>query len=262
MILLPFLVFLVGLFIGSFLNVVIFRMNTGRTFIKGHSVCARCNRKLEWFELVPVFSFLALRGKCRTCRGVISFQYAIVELITALVFTVLFIKIPLQQGFTTYSWLSYGHALTVASLLIVIMIYDLKHKIIPDSVVFPFILLTLIGLFYKAFTIPAFGLFPALFGGVLVALPFFLLWLISKGNWMGFGDVKLALGIGWLLGLSSGFAALIISFWIGGIVGLFLFGLTRHYSIKSQIPFAPFLIAGLFIAGVWRITMGMLFPLW
>ena len=262
MIFLPFVVFLLGLIVGSFLNVVILRMNTGRSYVKGKSKCASCSRNLEWYELIPVFSFLALKGKCRTCLNEISFQYPVVELITALVFTLLYIKIPLVYAFTSYAWLSFVLALAIASILIVILVYDFRHKIIPDSAVYAFIILSVASVAYKALTIPGFPFFPAIASGVVVALPFFFLWLLSKGKAMGFGDVKLALGIGWLLGITGGFTAILLAFWVGGIFGLFLLALTHRYHMKSQIPFAPFLIIGIFIVGVWGVSISNLFSIW
>lgn len=260
--LLPLVVFVIGLLIGSFLNVVILRLNTGRSMVTGRSKCARCSRELTWYELIPVASFLALRGKCRTCRQHISHQYPIVELITAITFMVLYSSIVIPAGITTISILTFLFAATVGALLIVILIYDMRHKIIPDSVVYPFIILSFVSIIWNVFFTPGFSVSSAIFGGILVALPFFLLWYFSRGTMMGFGDVKLALGMGWLLGLSGGFAALVLAFWIGGIVGLVLLAATRQYKMKSQIPFAPFLIAGIAIVGIWHVTMSTLFPLW
>jgi prepilin signal peptidase PulO-like enzyme (type II secretory pathway) len=99
-------------------------------------------------------------------------------------------------------------------------------------------------------------------GGALVAVPFFLLWYFSKGKLMGFGDVKLMLGIGWLTGLMLGISTLILSFWIGGIVGLFLIGLTKRYGMKSEVPFGPFLIVALGLVELWGVTLHSLFPVW
>jgi len=262
MIFFPILVFILGLLIGSFLNVVILRMNTGRSVVTGRSACPRCSKKLSWFELVPVFSFLFQRGKCRGCKTRISFQYPIVELTTAVLFIVLYIKIPLAVGFSAYSWLSFLFSLIVACTLIVIAVYDTRHKIIPDMAVYLFILLGLLSIAVKETLFPGFSATAALVEGVVVGLPFFLIWWLSKGKMMGFGDVKLALGIGWLLGASGGFVALILAFWIGAIVGLFLIALSHNKSMKSEIPFGPFLILGTLIASVWGITIGSIFPLW
>ncbi len=262
MVFMPVIIFVLGLLIGSFLNVVIFRMNTGRSVVTGHSKCMHCSRELAWYELIPVFSFLALRGKCRTCNVGLSFQYPVVELTTALVFIIAYIKLVVEGGFGMYSWLSFIFATIISSLLIVITIYDLKHKIIPDTVVYPFILLSLVSIAWKAIMFSSFNPFMAIVDGLLVALPFFLLWYLSKGRLMGFGDVKLALGIGWLVGLSIGYGVFLIAFWTGGIVGLFLLATTRKYAMKSQVPFGPFLVVGLFIAAFWQVSISSLFPLW
>jgi len=143
------------------------------------------------------------------------------------------------------------------SLLVVITIYDLKHKIIPDGLVYSFAALSFVsifGIWQATFFIPSVWHFLA---GPLLALPFALLWLVSRGTWMGFGDAKLALGMGWFLGLSGGGAAIILAFWIGAAVGLLLIALGRilklflfgkTFTIKSEIPFGPFLILGTLIA--------------
>ncbi len=262
MILIPLLVFAFGLLVGSFLNVVILRINTGRSVATGRSKCARCDRTLAWYELVPVFSFLGLRGKCRTCKIDISFQYPLVELATAIVFIVAYTRLVIVGGFTAHAWLLFLFAVVAASLLIVIAVYDMRHKIIPDIIVYPFILLSIVAVFYRAFAAPHVPLWTGLVSGVLVALPLFLIWYFSKGRAMGFGDVKLMLGIGWILGLAAGFTALLLAFWIGGIAGLFLLGLTRKYRMKSEVPFGPFLIIAFCIVALWGVTIQTLFPVW
>jgi len=262
MVLLPVFIFILGLIIGSFLNVVILRMNTGRSVATGRSSCARCNTTLSWYELIPVFSFLGLRGKCKNCKKQISFQYPLVELITAIIFTILYTMVIATHGVGVAALLVFLFSATVASLLIVIFVYDIRHNIIPDTMVYLFIVLSLISIVWSAFTIPGFQIGTAVVAGVAVALPFFLLWYFSKGAMMGFGDVKLALGIGWLLGLVGGYSVILFAFWIGAIVGLFLLGLSRKYSMQSQIPFAPFLITATLIVGVWGVTVLSLFQLW
>jgi leader peptidase (prepilin peptidase)/N-methyltransferase len=262
MILIPVFVFLFGLIIGSFLNVVILRMNTGRSIANGRSKCPRCNTTLSWYHLFPVFSFLALRGKCGNCKSGISFQYPLVELVTGITFTILYTTALALHGFTLITLLIFLFSATIAALLIVIFVYDIKHTIIPDLMVYLFIILSLASIVWRAFTIPGFQPGIALVDGVLVALPFFLLWAFSKGRAMGFGDVKLALGIGWLLGLIGGLSAAVFSFWIGAIVGLLLLGISRKYHMRSQIPFAPFLIIATGIVGVWGVTIFSLFSIW
>ena len=259
---LPLFVFLLGLIIGSFLNVVILRINTGRSITTGRSKCAHCSRVLKWYELVPVFSYLALGGKCRTCKATISRQYALVELVTAITFVVIYMATLVKGGFTLLSLVNFAFVCVIASLLMVLTIYDLKHKIIPNQIVYTFIVLSFLSILWKTLYVPGFMPGETLAAGFILATPFFLLWYFSKGKFMGFGDVKLMLGIGWLLGISVGTMALLFSFWIGGIVGMFLLALTHRYSMKSQVPFAPFLVAGTFIAGIWGITISNFFSLW
>lgn len=262
MIFLPVVVFGLGLIIGSFLNVVILRLNTGRSIAKGRSKCARCSTTLAWYELVPVFSFLGLRGKCKTCKTQISFQYPIVELIVGLVFVILYTQIILTQGFNLYSLIAFVFSATIASLLTVIVVYDVRHKIIPDKMVYPFIFMSFASILWKVFTIPSFSFVSAVLSGLVLSAPFFFLWFFSKGRVMGFGDVKLSLGIGWLVGLASGITVFFLSFWLGAIVGLLLLATSRAHGLKSEIPFAPFMIVALLIVGVYKVTLLSLFPIW
>lgn len=268
-ILILIIIFLLGTIIGSFLNVVIYRFNTGRKISKGRSICMSCSKTLKWFELVPILSFIFLRGKCRKCSGRISCQYPIVEFLTGLVF-----------AFTAYHFfpvLSFSYIqfillvtfyIFIFSLLIVISVYDIKHKIIPDSLVFLFIGIAFLSLFINPdilngvdsrlySSIFAWPTLMAFVTGPLLALPFVFLWLISGGRWMGLGDGKLILGIGWLLGLKFGLLALILSFWIGSIVGILilLFNRRNKFTAKTEIPFAPFLIVGMLIVFLYNIDI-------
>lgn len=261
MIFLPIIVFGFGLIIGSFLNVVILRLNTGRSIVKGRSSCARCNKKLSWYELIPVFSFLGLRGKCSSCKDRISFQYPVVELLTAITFVILYTKLVLVHGLGLVSVISFIGSLTIASMMIVILFYDIKHKIIPDKVVIPFIFLSIFSVFWHYLTSDNFPIVTALLSGPILSAPFFFIWLISKGKGMGFGDVKLALGMGWLLGLAPSLALFFFSFWIGAIVGLLLIASSTS-TMKSEIPFAPFMIISLFIVSVFGITLNSFFSIW
>jgi leader peptidase (prepilin peptidase)/N-methyltransferase len=141
------------------------------------------------------------------------------------------------------------------SLLIAIFVYDLKHKIIPDGLVYIFIILSLIKLFF----FPGLSIFPDLLTGLIIAAFFALLWLLSKGQWMGFGDAKLSLGIGFLMGFRYAPSSIILAFWIGAAISLLLILIRKlslfnsnsrlpqaikNLTIKSEIPLAPFLIIG------------------
>lgn len=251
-------IFLLGTVIGSFLNVVIFRFNTGRTITRGRSICMTCNRNLRWYELIPLFSFLIQKGRCRRCASKISHQYPIVEFLTGLVFTLIAFKfLPmLFVSLWSFSFLIIFFTF-IFSLLIVISVYDLRHKIIPDQLVFIFIIVSILSLFINHSGFGPLFVTPSatdLMAGPIFSIPFILLWYFSKGRLMGLGDGKLILGLGWLLGLSQGTFALIISFWIGTVVSLFLMLLpkklskhTRKINMKTEIPFAPFLIISTFV---------------
>lgn len=196
---------------GSFLNVVALRF--GKKSIGGRSACPHCRKVLKWHELIPILSFLVQRGKCGNCEAKISYQYPLIELFTGLVF----ITVPL--------WM-----LPVFCIYIVILIYDFHHKIIPDTLVYSVIIISLL-----------FG--RHLLAGLIIFTFFALLWLISKGRIIGFGDAKLGLSIGLLLGGAQGFSAIVVAFWIGAIVSLFLMR-RKGLTMKSEVPFAPFMILG------------------
>lgn len=140
--------------------------------------------------------------------------------------------------------LAIGYWLTVFSILIAISAYDLRHQIIPDKLVYPFILLA-VGCWLL---VERASLYYLLAGAFFFGF-FALLWLISRGKWLGFGDAKLALGLGFLLGPWNSLAAFLFSFWLGGLVGIFLMALKKkRFNLKTQIPFAPFLVVGSFLA--------------
>ena len=257
-------VFIIGLLIGSFLNVVIYRYNTGLSFAKGRSQCFVCGKKLEWYELIPVLSFLVQKGRCSSCQTKISLQYPLVELLTGILFVCVAIRqmslfsiFSLYEHGVTYSLLLALYYFIIVSLLVVIGVYDVRHKIIPDGIVYAFIGLALgkLFLFTYLFGLPLtlVGTFDLL-APLLLSLPFAFLWFVSKGMWIGFGDAKLVFGIGALLGFSLGLSAVMSAFWIGALFSLIMllfqkiYSMSTHINLKSEIPFAPFLILGTLFA--------------
>ena len=250
------IVFLFGLFglvVGSFLNVVIFRY--GARGMGSRSMCATCKKQLPWFDMVPVFSWFVLRGHCRYCKAPISIQYPIVEATTGILFAMIGVWAYPAFLYAWYVWPILIDYLAICALLVAIAAYDSRHKIIPDGWVWPFVGLALL----SQFLTPLPNDFPLtlfLLAGPVAALPLFALWTVSKGTWMGFGDVKLSLGIGWLLGFPFGLIAVFFGFILGAVVsvplllwGKLLPGGSFGFTMKSEVPFGPFLIASTFI--VW-----------
>ena len=253
-----FFVFIFGLCIGSFLNCVIYRLEQKKS-LKGRSFCPHCKHKLLWKDLFPVFSFLFLKGKCRYCHKKISIQYPLVELATGLIFIIIFnLKFEILNQFEIFKFLNLAFLFYIAGSLIVIFVYDLKQYIIPDKVLFPAIIITFIFRILEFWNLGLFRNFKLEIGNsatilnfLLAALIasgfFFIIWLISGGRWMGFGDVKLAILMGFLLGMPNVLAALFLAFLFGAIIGIILM-VFKKKSLKSEIPFGPFLIAGTFAA--------------
>ena len=232
-----FIVFVFGSVIGSFLNAVIWRLDKNKSVLKGRSICPQCKHVLSAQDLIPVISFVLLKGRCRYCRKPISFQYPIVEVATGLVFVLLLGFIGVHLLHLVIVW-------AIAALLIVIFVYDLKHFIIPDSMVFASIVLAGVWQILQG------GIISGLIAGFGAAAFFLLLFLISKGTWMGFGDVKLVLFMGLFLGWPTILVALFAAFLVGAVVGVTLVAFKKK-DMKSEVPFGPFLILGTVFAFVW-----------
>ncbi len=236
--------FILGTIIGSFLNVVALRYNTGMT-LRGRSKCFSCGKNLEWHELLPVLSFILQGGECKKCKSRISWQYPVIECIAGILFVLIFYFFPPLSVAMAVDTLFY---ILITGILLVITIYDVKHKIIPDSFVYTFALLALAKLFLSpelTFVLPK---ILDLLSGPIIALPFFLLWLVSKGEWMGLGDAKLVLGIGWILGLSGGVSAVTLAFWIGAVFSvIWMYIIFRKMKARYEIPFGPYLIIGMYL---------------
>lgn len=199
-------------------------------------------------------------------------QYPLVEILTGVLFLLTYNHFaPVALEYPTMFLVQITYTLIVMALLVLIIVYDMKHKIIPDMFVFTFIGLSFVTLFLGFDSFGALqARMPALLelaSGLLLAFPFYFLWLVSDGKWMGFGDAKLAVAFGWFLGLSRGATAVVLGFWIGAAVSIVLLLLSKmsnkrilgvhipHVSMKSEIPFAPFLIAGLLTSFFFRYNM-------
>jgi len=222
------LVIFLGLAAGSFLNVVIYRLHVEKNFLKGRSYCPHCKHSLGIIDLVPIFSFIFLRGKCRYCQKKISWQYPLVEISTVLIYLLLYLKFGLSKEFIVY--------LIYSSFLIIIFVYDLRYYLILDKVTIPAIIIAFLGgLFVLNIT------FFSLIWGALGAAVFFLLQLaISKGRWIGGGDIRMGFLMGVMLGWKGLIMALVLAYFIGALVGICLV-VVKKKRMSSEIPFGTFL---------------------
>lgn len=227
------LVFLLGLSVGSFLNVFIDRLPRGESPLSGRSRCDHCKRTLRWFELIPVVSFLLQAGCCRRCHQRLSLQYPLIELGTGLGFWLIY-------RFGNVGSLGLIGSALLFSSFTVIAVADLKYHIIPDSM----LAVATMGLFCLAFSpvLPvSFSNHPLSALGASVF--FYTLFLVTHGRGMGFGDVKLAAVLGLWLGYPMIIIALYLAFLTGALVSVILI-LLKKKTLKSRIAFGPFLILG------------------
>lgn len=270
-----FVVGIFGLIIGSFLNAVVWRLHeqkqgskskdqkSGRnlSIAYGRSMCPHCGYTLEPRDLVPVLSWLWLRGKCRKCHQPISVQYPLVELLTAILFGLSYLVLRPED---VLGWLSFGLWLAVLAMLIVLTIYDLRWMLLPDVVVLPAVITTALLVVVEAIWSHSFHV---VLGPVIAALlasgGFYALAAVSKGKWMGGGDIKLAFLMGLLLGLQKLTLAMFIGFDTAALVGVTLI-ILRLRRRTDYIPFGPFLAGATVVAYLfgsqlisWYVSVGL-----
>lgn len=246
MIILIFFIF--GLIVGSFLNVVVYRLNLAESMFVGRSMCPHCKAKIRWYDNIPLLSFVLLRAECRDCKGKISWQYPLVEFLTGLFFALAgawFFSLTNYQ-----SWIETGFLLVLFSVLMVIFAYDLKFMEIPMIFLWFGIGWALIFLIYfDAVNFPEFvsmyssRIFSGIIGAFVAWAFFFSMAFFSKEKWMGMGDAYLAILVGLTVGWPKIFLTLVLSFSLGAIFSILLI-LSKKKNMKSQVPFAPFLVVG------------------
>ena len=263
-------IFLLGASLGSFLNAAALRVVAGEQFLRGRSACPHCRKSLRWFELIPLFSFLALRGRCRRCRELISPRYFLVELgMGAYVVALANYFIFSAPGVPPFPFISayfgagapYFNAfvyLAVGALATVIFLIDYDTKLIAVS---PLRLAALVGVALLAAEslVGSGGTVPQIFSSLpfsqfllalAAALFFGLAWLVTRGQGMGLGDAELAGALALFLPYPGAIIMLLAAFWIGAAWGLGLM-LFAGYGRKSRIPFGPFIILGFAVALFW-----------
>jgi leader peptidase (prepilin peptidase)/N-methyltransferase len=233
-----FFVFILGTAMGSFINVVVDRLIHNKSLM-GRSHCDHCKKTLEWFELVPLLSYVFLRGECRRCHIKLSIEHPLVEFTTGLIYVATWILVPgasiiLYWGIVSCAW--------------IIVLSDLRYKLISDYMQMSFFLF----IFFQKISEKAsiFSLLGDVFAGLMVSLPIGLIYVVTSERAMGLGDVILAGIIGFYLGVGKGLLALYVSFLVGAMVGAILL-IKRKKGMKSAVPFGPFLIIGMLVAGIW-----------
>lgn len=242
--------FILGLIIGSFLNVVIYRLNILDSVL-GRSHCPNCKAKIRWYDNIPLLSFILLGAKCRDCEEKISWQYPMVELATGMLFALAAWKFFIFSDPT--AWIMTIFSLFVVSCLIVIFTYDFLYMEIPSLILWIGIAGTVIFNIYFDWNLHNFtgGLFETkvylgFLGAILGSIMFFAIAYFSKEKMMGMGDGYLAIFLGLFLGFPQIFYTLMIGFSIGAFWGIGLIILGKK-GMKSQVPLGPFLIMGTFI---------------
>lgn len=226
--------FIFGIIMGSFYNVCIYRIPNSMSVIKPHSHCENCSHTLAPLDLIPVLSWILLKGKCRYCRAPISIRYPLIELSTGILFVLLCFKFQLTWPLLLY--------LIFVSILILVAFIDIDHRIIPDRFVIMGVIIGIISLF-----IPMISWQDALFGGLIGGGSLLLIDLtgriLFKKEGMGFGDVKLMGMAGIFLGVQRTIVSLLAAVWVAAIVGIVVLR-KRKDDTDHYMPFGPFLAAG------------------
>lgn len=236
-------IFVLGLIVGSFLNVLIYRLPRGKSIVTPGSFCPLCNEPIKVYDNVPVLSYIFLKGRCRSCKGQISIRYPLVELLTGILFLGLIVKKGLGLEFLTLA--------LFMSLLIVISFIDLEFQIIPDVASLGGLAVAMLLSFFRRpnlfFTEALYGIL--LGGGILWAISLTYEFLLKREG-IGFGDVKLLAMIGSFLGPYGAAFSLFIGSLFGSIAGIAIILATKK-NLKYAIPFGPFLSLGAMIFVFW-----------
>jgi len=236
------LIFILGLIVGSFSNVCIYRIPRNESIIYPASHCPKCRSRIQPFDNIPLLSFILLKGRCRNCKTKISIQYPMVELLTGLIYLIIYLIYGLSVQTLIYIILS--------SALIIIAFIDLNQQILPDVISLPGIMVGFILSFfvpYISFINSALGV---LVGGGIILVIGLAGSVIFKKEAMGGGDVKLAAMIGAFLGWRYIIISLFLGFLLGALVGIILI-LSKIKSREDTVPFGPFIVLGSFITLLW-----------
>lgn len=232
-------IFLLGCIVGSFFNVVIDRLPNGQSIVYPPSYCPHCRHKLAYYDLVPLLSFFYLKGKCRYCKAKISLYYPLIETATG----ALFVLTTFIAGLDIY-------LLFIISSLIIVFFIDLKYGIIPFKIVILSLSIITVRYLFLSFTDPGYigNYFLSAIGIFTV---FLLLFLVTRGRGIGFGDVVFSLFMGYVLGFPKIVLGVYIAFLTGAIISLILVISKRKKFKGGIIPFGPFLVTGTVVSIFW-----------
>jgi prepilin signal peptidase PulO-like enzyme (type II secretory pathway) len=230
--------FILGALCASFTGVVAERIHTGQSWISGRSRCNSCSEHLDARDLIPIVSWLVHAGKCRQCRARVPGAYAVSELALAVSFAAAYHLFGLTLALPFF--------LSALIVLLFIVLYDLRHMIVPQGSSTALIVLAVVVAVVRAPALPALGLVFITAG--VIALFFFLLHVCSGGRAMGLGDAPVALALSLLVGTQA-IAGLLFSFWIGALYGVFVLSTRRGGPrMGIEVPFVPFLALGFLLA--------------
>lgn len=235
--------FIIGAAIGSFLNVIIDRTVRGEQIL-GRSYCDYCHATLGTLDLVPIASFLLLGGRCRYCKRSISWQYPLVELITATLFVYLAYFLVANQALTLAAFVYFA---LVLAILIVVAVVDVKFSLVPTTFVFAG---AIVALFYSYFNLTSPEFVVNVFVAGVLTVAFLLIVVLTRGRGMGSGDIPLVFLISLFLGWPKSAVAIFVAFVLGAVVAISLI-VARRKKFGQTIPFAPFLVTGTIIALFW-----------
>lgn len=238
----------IGIIVGSLVNATVLRTKQGLPLMS-RAKCISCVEPIAWFDLIPVLSYFTLRGRCRRCSAAIEWQYPAVEAAMGVLFAVFALRILLGVGVppfvsTAEHGLLFIRDAVLSVFLIVIFLYDFRFSVIPDRFSIPAIIAAL--LLNLALGAPGWML---LLGGLAVGAFFAMQFLASQGRWVGGGDIRMGMLMGFTLGLPLAVVALFISYVFGAIGGLYLVG-AGHRRLDSHVPFGTFLAVGTLVAMV------------
>ena len=232
--------FIFGAALGSFANLVADRLRI-KSVWTGRSECMSCGKKLSPGELFPILSYLIQRGRCKKCGSKLSPVYLLSEIATGiLVALALVTSLSLPYAFNT-QLIIFLLASFVICMSVVIVIYDIRHTIVPVEIVS---ILGVLGIILTGLRVHMYGFSSYdILSGVIVAAPFSILYVISKGKWLGLGDILVYAAYGFILGLPFGLTMFLYSVWLGAFVAILLMIFhSNKYGMKSEIPFTPFII--------------------